>query len=41
MEEMLIKLQNDKGFEYKKIEQILDIDEEKKIEEELRKLGYL
>ena len=41
MEEMLIKLQNDQGFEYKKTEQILDIDEEKKIEEELRKLGYM
>jgi hypothetical protein len=41
MEEILIKLQNDQGFEYKKTEQILDIDEEKKIEEELRKLGYM
>jgi hypothetical protein len=29
------------GFEYKKTQQILDIDEEKKIEEELRKLGYM
>lgn len=41
MEEILIKLQNNQGFEYKKTEQILDIDEEKKIEEELRKLGYM
>ena len=41
MEEMLIKLQNNQGFEYEKTEQILDVDEEKKIEEELRKLGYM
>jgi len=41
MEEMLIKLQNDHGFKYEKTEQILDIDEEKKIEQELRKLGYM
>jgi len=41
MEEILIKLQNDNGFDYEKSEQILDIDEEKKIEEELRKLGYI
>jgi arylsulfatase A-like enzyme len=41
MEKMLIELQNDQGFEYEKTEQILDIDEEKKIEEELRKLGYM
>ncbi|RZD44447.1 MAG: hypothetical protein CXT78_06520 [Thaumarchaeota archaeon] len=41
MEDMLLKLQNDRGFEYKKTQQILDIDEEKRIEEELRKLGYM
>ena len=41
MEEMLTKLQNDNGFNYERSEQILDIDEEKKIEEELRKLGYI
>jgi hypothetical protein len=41
MEGMLIKLQNNKGFEYEKTEQILDIDKEKKIEQELRKLGYM
>ena len=41
MEEILIKLQNDHGFKYEKTEQILDIDEEKKIEQELRKLGYM
>ena len=41
MEKLLTKLQNDHGFDYKKSEQILDIDEEKKIEEELRKLGYM
>ena len=41
MEEILRKLQNERGFNYDKSEQILDIDEEKKIEEELRKLGYM
>lgn len=41
MEEILTKLQNDQGFDYEKSEQILDVDEEKKIEEELRKLGYM
>mgnify|MGYP003980081387 CR=1 FL=1 len=41
MEEILIRLQNDQGFEYEKTEQILDIDEEKRIEQELRKLGYM
>ena len=41
MEEILIKLQNERGFECGKTEQILDIDEEKKIEQELRKLGYM
>jgi len=41
MEEMLIKFQNNQGFEYQKSEQILDLNEEKKIEEELRKLGYM
>ena len=38
---MLKKLENNKGFSYEKSEQILNIDEEKKIEEELRKLGYM
>ncbi len=41
MEEILTKLQNERGFNYDKSEQILDLDEEKKIEEELRKLGYM
>lgn len=41
MEKIFTKLQNDQGFDYEKSEQILDIDEEKKIEEELRKLGYM
>jgi arylsulfatase A-like enzyme len=41
MEEILKKLQTADGFNYEKSEQILDIDEEKKIEEELRKLGYI
>jgi len=41
MEEILIKMQNERGFNYEKSEQILDVDEEKKIEEELRKLGYM
>ena len=41
MEEILTKLQNEHGFNYEKSEQILDIDEEKKIEDELRKLGYI
>ena len=41
MEEILNKLQTQRGFDNEKSEQILSTDEEKKIEEELRKLGYI
>jgi arylsulfatase A-like enzyme len=41
MEEILLQLKNDNGFDYKKSHQILNIDEEKKIEQELRKMGYM
>jgi len=41
MEEILNRLQNERGFDYEEYEQIMDKDEEKKIEEELRKLGYI
>ena len=41
MEEILNGLQNELGFDYEESEQIMDEAEEKKIEEELRKLGYI
>jgi len=41
MEEILLQLKNDDEFNYEKSQQILNIDEEKKIEQELRKMGYM
>ena len=41
MEEVLQQLKTNADFNYEKSEQILGVDEEQKIEEELRKMGYM
>ena len=41
MESLLLDLQTDSGFNFKKTQKILEPNDEKHIEDELRKLGYL
>ena len=41
MESLLIELQSEHGFNFEKTDELFDADEEKKIEAELRKLGYI
>ncbi len=41
MEFLLIELQSEHGFNFEKTDNLFDAEEEKKIEEELRKLGYI
>jgi len=41
MEQILIKLQNERGFDNKKSQEIKDVEDGKIVEAELRKLGYV
>ncbi len=41
MEEILIKLQNERGFDNEKSHEIMGVADGKVVEDELRKLGYV
>jgi len=41
MEEILIKLQNERGFDNEKSHEIMGVEDGKVVEDELRKLGYV